>query len=116
MLIFYSQVKKLREATTYQFRIRASDERGGRGAWSEPVEGRTTLAPPPAPRVPDVVLTAPRGATVSWEPLDDATYLLQCARGKDSLFKQVRTIISLNNLYECKASYDRALTETLLQA
>nr|XP_049691797.1 fibronectin type-III domain-containing protein 3a-like isoform X3 [Helicoverpa armigera]XP_049706942.1 fibronectin type-III domain-containing protein 3a isoform X3 [Helicoverpa armigera] len=83
------KVKKLREATTYAFRIRASDERGGRGAWSEPLEAATIAAPPPAPRAPTVTQPAPRSALVSWDPLDDAEYLLQCARARDAAYKQV---------------------------
>ncbi|XP_075992057.1 miles to go isoform X2 [Anticarsia gemmatalis] len=83
------KVKKLREATTYAFRIRASDERGGRGAWSAPVEAATAVAPPPAPRTPTLSVSAPRAALVAWEALDDAEYVLQCARGKDAIFKQV---------------------------
>lgn len=84
------QVKKLREATTYLFRIRASDERGGRGPWSEPLEVRTAAAPPPSPRAPDLALGAPRHALVSWDPVDDTHYVLQCARTKDNVYKQVR--------------------------
>lgn len=84
------KVKKLREATTYAFRIRASDERGGRGAWSAPLEVATIVAPPPAPRAPTLSVSAPRAALVAWDALDDAHYVLQCARGKDAVFKQVQ--------------------------
>ncbi|CAH0700767.1 unnamed protein product [Spodoptera exigua] len=83
------KVKKLREATTYAFRIRASDERGGRGGWSEPLEASTISAPPPAPRAPTVQQCAPRAALVSWDALDDSEYVLQCARAKDAVYKQV---------------------------
>lgn len=83
-------MKKLREATTYLFRIRASDERGGRGPWAEPLAVRTAAAPPPSPRAPDVALAAPRHALASWDPVDDAHYVLQCARTKDNVYKQVR--------------------------
>ncbi|XP_052746072.1 fibronectin type-III domain-containing protein 3a-like isoform X2 [Bicyclus anynana] len=83
------KVKKLREATTYAFRIRASDERGGRGAWSAPTDARTAHAPPPAPAAPQAAMVAPRAALVSWEPLEDAEYVLQCARGKEAIFKEV---------------------------
>ncbi|XP_045511632.1 fibronectin type-III domain-containing protein 3a-like [Colias croceus] len=83
------KVKKLREATTYWFRIRASDERGGRGAWSAAAECGTGAAPPPAPAPPSVALVAARAALVQWEPLDDAEYVLQCARAKDAVYKQV---------------------------
>lgn len=86
------KVKKLREASTYAFRIRASDERGGRGPWSAPVEAATAAAPPPAPRTPTLSVSAPRAALVEWDALDDAEYVLQCARGKDSVFKQVTTL------------------------
>ncbi|CAH0749158.1 unnamed protein product [Diatraea saccharalis] len=84
------KVKKLREASMYWFRIRASDERGGRGPWSEPVSASTVAAPPPAPRPPALHLPAPRVAHVAWEAMEDAEYILQCARGKDAVFKQVR--------------------------
>ncbi|CAG5056619.1 unnamed protein product [Parnassius apollo] len=83
------KVKKLREATAYWFRIRASDERGGRGSWGAPLGARTTAAPPPAPRPPALHLPAPRCATVAWDPLDNAHYVLQCARTKDAVYKQV---------------------------
>ncbi|XP_072936299.1 fibronectin type-III domain-containing protein 3a-like isoform X2 [Epargyreus clarus] len=83
------KVKKLREATAYSFRIRASDERGGRGAWSDAVSARTLAAPPPAPRAPAVQLPAPRTALLTWDEIDDAEYILQCARGKEAIFKQV---------------------------
>ncbi|XP_045767101.1 fibronectin type-III domain-containing protein 3a isoform X2 [Maniola jurtina] len=83
------KVKKLREATSYTFRIRASDERGGRGAWSAGVAARTAAAPPPAPAAPSVTLVAPRAALVAWEPVEDADYVLQCARGKEAIFKEV---------------------------
>lgn len=84
-------MKKLREASTYEFRIRASDERGGRGPWSAALAAQTLAAPPPAPRAPELALPAPRAALVAWEPLDSASYVLQCARGKDGPFKQVRS-------------------------
>ncbi|KAL4715145.1 hypothetical protein ACJJTC_012192 [Scirpophaga incertulas] len=103
------KVKKLREATAYWFRVRASDERGGRGAWGEAVRARTAAAPPPPPRAPVAHIPAPRVVTVHWDPLDatpglthgtapddeDTTdsnaahYVLQCARAKDSVYKQV---------------------------
>lgn len=86
------KVKKLREASSYAFRIRASDERGGRGPWGEPVSAATGAAPPPAPRAPALHLPAPRVALVEWDPLEDAEYVLQCARGKDAVFKQVRRL------------------------
>lgn len=84
------KVKKLREATTYAFRIRASDERGGRGAWSQPLEASTAQAPPPAPRAPALLQAAPRAALVTWDALDDAEYVLQCARARDNVYKEVR--------------------------
>ncbi|CAH3837456.1 unnamed protein product [Pieris brassicae] len=83
------KVKKLREATTYWFRIRASEERGGRGAWSAAVASTTPSAPPPAPAAPSATLTAPKVALVAWEPLDDAEFVLQCARAKDAVYKQI---------------------------
>ncbi|XP_053606193.1 fibronectin type-III domain-containing protein 3a isoform X2 [Plodia interpunctella] len=99
------KVKKLREATTYTFRIQASDERGGRGSWSGGVWYSTPPAPPPAPRPPALQpspasasasahassATAPsaRAALVAWDALDHAEYVLQCARAKDAVFKQV---------------------------
>ncbi|XP_028033962.1 fibronectin type-III domain-containing protein 3a isoform X2 [Bombyx mandarina] len=83
------KVKKLRESCAYAFRIRAADERGGRGPWSEPVTFETGSAPPPAPRAPVLQLLAPRLALVQWDVIDDAEYVLQSARGKDALFKQV---------------------------
>ncbi|XP_046961636.1 fibronectin type-III domain-containing protein 3a isoform X2 [Vanessa cardui] len=83
------KVKKLREATSYSFRIRASDERGGRGVWGPAVAARTAAAPPPAPHAPAVALQAPRSALVSWDAVDEADYVLQCARGKDTVFKEV---------------------------
>ncbi|CAG9567387.1 unnamed protein product [Danaus chrysippus] len=85
------KVKKLREATTYTFRIRASDERGGRGVWSPLLTARTAAAPPAAPPAPSVTLVTPRAALVAWEPVDDADYVLQSARGKDAVFKEVYT-------------------------
>ncbi|XP_041970315.1 fibronectin type-III domain-containing protein 3a isoform X2 [Aricia agestis] len=81
------KVKKLREATTYTFRIRASEERAGRGAWSGPVSASTAQAPPPALRPPALALTSPRTALVAWDAVDDAEYVLQCTRGKDTVFK-----------------------------
>ncbi|RVE53302.1 hypothetical protein evm_002135 [Chilo suppressalis] len=102
------KVKKLREASAYWFRIRASDERGGRGAWSEPAAGDTLAAPPPAPRPPALHLPAPRVAHIAWEAMEDAEYILQCARGKDAVFKQVyagsETQFSLEEL-EAGAEY-----------
>lgn len=83
------KVKKLREASTYTFRIRASDERGGRGAWSAVEAFSTLAAPPPAPRTPTLTVVVPRAALVTWDALDDAEFVLQCARGKDPVFKQV---------------------------
>ncbi|KAJ0181686.1 hypothetical protein K1T71_002408 [Dendrolimus kikuchii] len=83
------KVKKLREATTYAFRIRASDERGGRGPWSEPVAAATLTAPPPAPRTPTLQQPMPRVALVAWDALEDTEYVLQCARTKDAVYKQV---------------------------
>lgn len=82
------KVKKLREATLYSFRIRVTDERGGRGAWSEPCAYATAAAPPPAPRTPAATYPAPRAALLAWDPVDDADYVLQCARAKDALYKQ----------------------------
>lgn len=84
------KVKKLRENTEYWFRIRASDERGGRGSWSEPEAARTASAPPPAPRTPALSQPAPRRADVIWDVIEDAEYVLQCARLKDAVYKQVR--------------------------
>lgn len=83
------KAKKLREATEYWFRIRASDERGGRGAWSPALAAHTAPAPPPALRPPTVSQPVLRRAAVAWEAVDDAEYVLQCARAKDSVFKQV---------------------------
>ncbi|XP_068621688.1 fibronectin type-III domain-containing protein 3a isoform X2 [Battus philenor] len=83
------KVKKLREGTTYAFRIRASDERGGRGAWGAVLTARTPAAPPPTLSPPSALVSVPRRATVTWETLDDAEYVLQCARTKDAIFKQV---------------------------
>ncbi|XP_013181184.1 PREDICTED: fibronectin type-III domain-containing protein 3a-like isoform X1 [Papilio xuthus] len=83
------KVKKLREGTTYSFRIRASDDRGGRGSWGDVVTATTPPAPPPALRPPTVLVLAPRRAAVAWDTLEDAEYVLQCARAKDAVFKQV---------------------------
>lgn len=83
------KVKKLREATMYAFRIRASDERGGRGVWSEPMTASTIAAPPPAPRTPTLQQPTPRVAVVAWDALEDTEYVLQCARTKDAVYKQV---------------------------
>ncbi|CAH0603310.1 unnamed protein product [Chrysodeixis includens] len=83
------KVKKLREATSYAFRIRVSDERGGRGPWSEPLDAATIAAPPPAPRAPALQLPGPRCALAAWDAVDDAEYVLQCARAKDVVYKQV---------------------------
>ncbi|XP_063376072.1 fibronectin type-III domain-containing protein 3a isoform X2 [Cydia fagiglandana] len=86
------KVKKLKEASEYWFRIRCSDTRGGRGAWGAALAARTPAAPPPAPRAPALSLPAPRQALAVWDALDDAvptTYVLQCARGKDAIFKEV---------------------------
>ncbi|XP_060802141.1 fibronectin type-III domain-containing protein 3A isoform X2 [Amyelois transitella] len=82
------KVKKLREATSYTFRIQASDDRGGRGGWSSPASWSTPPAPPPAPR-PPALQPAPRAALVAWDALDHAEYVLQCAKAKDSVYKQV---------------------------
>lgn len=99
------KVKKLREATEYWFRIRASDERGGRGAWSEPVAAATAAAPPPAPRAPALSQPAPRQALAQWDALDDAEYVLQCARGKDAIFKEVRSVVgSASDVYVSERS------------
>lgn len=86
------KAKKLREATEYWFRIRASDERGGRGTWSAPLSARTAAAPPPAMRAPTLSLPVSRRASVAWEAVEDAEYVLQCARAKDPVFKQVNDI------------------------
>ncbi|GBP38064.1 Fibronectin type-III domain-containing protein 3a [Eumeta japonica] len=83
------KVKKLKETTAYAFRIRASDDRGGRGEFSDPVEFCTTAAPPPALRAPTIELSAPRTALVEWESCADASFVLQCARAKDALYRQV---------------------------
>ncbi|KAM3962813.1 miles to go [Aphomia sociella] len=83
------KVKKLREASSYWFRAQASDARGGRGGWSEPRALATPAAPPPAPRAPALQLPAPRVALVAWDALERAHYVLQCARAKDAVYKQV---------------------------
>lgn len=85
------KVKKLREATSFAFRIRASDERGGRGPWSEPLDVATIAAPPPAPRAPALQQPGPRVALAAWDAVEDAEYVLQCARAKDAVYKQVST-------------------------
>lgn len=103
------KAKKLREATEYWFRIRAHDERGGRGAWSLPMSARTSAAPPPALRTPTLSQPVSRRASVSWDPIEDAEYVLQCARAKDPVFKQVTRrlipyliIIMTDSLYLCQ--------------
>ncbi|XP_037976773.2 fibronectin type-III domain-containing protein 3a isoform X1 [Plutella xylostella] len=74
------KVKKLREDCEYAFRIRASDERGGRGEWGPELLERTGVAPPPAPRAPALALDAGR-VLVSWEPVEGCEYAVQTARG-----------------------------------
>ncbi|XP_050675432.1 fibronectin type-III domain-containing protein 3A isoform X2 [Leptidea sinapis] len=83
------KVKKLREASQYVFRIRASDQRGGRGGWSLPRPASTAPAPPPAPAAPVASPLGPRAALLVWDAVEDASYVLQCARAKDAVFKQI---------------------------
>lgn len=79
------KAKKLRENSSYCFRIRASDDRGGRGDFSEPFSATTSAAPPPAPRAPTLEAVSPRGALARWEPVELAdSYCVQMARGRDA--------------------------------